>query len=194
MGGTSGPGSVGALGAYKASFINDFVRQNGIVDVIEFGCGNGDQLMEAEYPTYIGLDVSEAVLRQVMERFAGDETKSFFLYRPDTFRDNAGVLRAQLTLSLDVIFHLTEDDVYQKYMGDLFGASSHYVIVYSSNTDQRKTEVRYTTHRRFTDDVARMGGWRLVLEQPNPFSHATDSLFFVYERAANSGDGTSIGS
>jgi hypothetical protein len=47
-GGTSGPGSYDAQAEYKADFLNRFVRENAIGSVIEFGCGDGNQLGLAE--------------------------------------------------------------------------------------------------------------------------------------------------
>ena len=38
--------------------------------------------------------------------------------------------RAELALSLDVIYHLVEDTVYESYMGQLFDSATKYVIVY----------------------------------------------------------------
>lgn len=186
-GGTSGPGSLGRLRSYKAEFINEFVADHGIRDVIEFGCGNGDQLVEAQYPRYIGLDVSDSVVRKVMARFAHDATKSFFVYVPAAYRDNARIFRSELALSLDVVFHLVEDDIYTKYIEDLFTASTRWVIVYSSNENDPSTDVRYTRHRRFTDDVERLGGWDLTYVAPNPLAEHTRSQFFVFEKASTTG-------
>ncbi len=69
-----------------------------------------------------GLDVSPHAIQHCVERFPDDPTKSFFRYDPECFHDEAGVFRADLALSLDVIYHLTEDAVFERYMGHLFGA------------------------------------------------------------------------
>lgn len=40
-------------------------------------------------------------------------------------------------MSLDVIYHLIEDEIYNKYMNNLFMAAEKYVFIYSSNfTDE----------------------------------------------------------
>jgi hypothetical protein len=52
-GGTSGLGSYHALAEAKAAFLNDFVRIRQIGSVIEFGCGDGNQLSLANCPTYV---------------------------------------------------------------------------------------------------------------------------------------------
>ena len=110
-GGTSGAGSYDALARGKAAFLNEFVRTREIGSVIEFGCGDGNQLSLADYPNYIGLDVSRSAIERCQHRFAADPVKSFFLYDGACFTDRAGVFTADLAISLDVIYHLTEDPV-----------------------------------------------------------------------------------
>lgn len=87
-GGTSGSGSYGKLGEFKAEVINSFIEEQGIKSVIDFGCGDGNQLSVFQLPactTYIGLDVSKTAIRRCIERFKNDKNKSFFLYDPDCF-------------------------------------------------------------------------------------------------------------
>jgi hypothetical protein len=43
-GGDSGRGSYGKLAQFKAGVINKFVEANKINTIIEFGCGDGNQL------------------------------------------------------------------------------------------------------------------------------------------------------
>src|SRR5690606_4241845 len=61
-GGNSGAGSYGKLAEFKAEVLNAFVRERQIRSVIDFGCGDGAQLALAEYPSYVGLDVSPTAL------------------------------------------------------------------------------------------------------------------------------------
>lgn len=164
-GGNSGPGSYGKFAQQKADVINGFVREQGIRSVIEFGCGDGNQLQLAAYPRYLGFDISPTAVARCRERFATDPTKSFRLmdeYAGDT---------AELTLSLDVIFHLIEDDVYDRYMRQLFAAATRYVLIYSSNTDdQAAAQSPHVRHRRFTDWVAsRAPEWTLIRHIPNQY-------------------------
>ena len=101
-GGHSGAGSYGQLAEFKAEILNKFVSANRIKSIIEYGCGDGNQLSLARYPRYTGFDVSPDALAKCCKLFATDKTKSFRLmeeYQGET---------AQLTLSLDVIYHLIE--------------------------------------------------------------------------------------
>lgn len=188
-GGTSGRGSYGELAAYKANFLNEFVRDRGVTSVIEFGCGDGSQLSLTQYPSYIGLDVARTAITLCSTRFERDHTKSFFLYDPRAFVDHHGIFRAQLALSLDVIYHLTEDAIFESYMRHLFAAAERFVIAYSSDSERPDVEP-HIRHREFTAWVAAtLPEWRLAQRLANPYpvsaDHRSGSFadFFVFQRA-----------
>jgi cyclopropane fatty-acyl-phospholipid synthase-like methyltransferase len=111
-GGSAGPGSTGQHAQFKANFINTFVENRDVETVIEFGCGDGDQISLGNYPEYIGLEVSKSAVERCAKRFDDDPTKSFFLYSPQHFI-NRGAFTADLALSLEVIFHILSDDEYE---------------------------------------------------------------------------------
>lgn len=141
--------------------VNTFVKENNVQSVIEFGCGDGNQLSLSSYPKYIGLDVSRTAVKTCISRFKGDKTKSFFLYDPECFADYHALFKAELGLSLDVIYHLTEHSVFSTYMRHLFDSSSRFVIIYSSNTEGRPAP--HVRHRRFTSWIeAHAPGWVLL--------------------------------
>jgi SAM-dependent methyltransferase len=184
--GTSGKGSYGKLAAFKAEVLNGLVAAEGVRRVVEFGCGDGAQLSLAEYPEYVGLDVSPTAVALCARRFAGDPTRSFFAYDPEHFVDTLGLFRADLSLSLDVVYHLVEDAAFERYMRHLFASGERFVVVYSSNTE-RPALARHVRHRRFTDWVdAHAAGWTLREHIPNryPLSGRDGSFadFYVYER------------
>jgi hypothetical protein len=151
-GGNSGAGSYSNLAQHKAEVINSFVKEQGIQTVIEFGCGDGNQLLLGEYPHYIGLDVSPTIIRKCMAMFEDDKTKSFFVYDSRAFRDRQDVYKMDLAMSLDVLYHLIEDEVFEKYMHHLFDSASKYVLIYSSNF--HKSQQHHEIDRVFTDWVA----------------------------------------
>jgi SAM-dependent methyltransferase len=181
-GGTSGPGSYGALAEGKAAFLNAFVDERGVGSVIEFGCGDGHQLSLARYPRYVGVDVSRTAIGLCRRQFAHDGTKSFFLYDDACFVDRAGLFTAELALSLDVIYHLTEDAVFEAYMQHLFAAAGRFVIVYATNAEMGGT-APHVRHRRFTDWVdARCPEWQLSEVTPGPNSGPGRADFFTYKQ------------
>jgi SAM-dependent methyltransferase len=143
-GGNSGAGSYGRLAQFKAGFLNEFVDQHPIASVIEYGCGDGAQLKLARYTSYTGVDVSAKAVEICRGLFADDASKQF-LQLDDATPD----LMADLSLSLDVIYHLVEDSVFDAYMRRLFESARLFVIVYASNTDQ-SWPAKHVRHRKFT--------------------------------------------
>jgi len=164
--------------------LNKFVADNHVSSVIEFGSGDGAQLSLALYPTYTGVDVSRTALETTRKAFAGDPSKRFI--HPDDLEPGDV---ADLSLSLDVIYHLIEDSVFELYMEQLFTASRKFVIVYSSNTE-RKSEAVHVKHRKFTDWVERhRPDFKLVDVVKNPYPEQLQDLdntsfadFFFFER------------
>jgi SAM-dependent methyltransferase len=182
-GGTSGTGSVGPLAAFKAEVVTRVLAEHGITSVAELGCGDGQQLALIDYPSYVGLDVAPAAVERCRERFAGDSSKRFEVYDR-----GANLPAADLAISLEVIFHLLEDDVYDRYMSDLFASAGRFVLIYSSDTDEPSPwdEVR---HHRFSTWVERrQPHWRLQerIAQRYPYVEGDPetswSDFFLYQR------------
>lgn len=190
-GGTSGAGSYGKLAEFKAEVLNSFVQDFMIRSVIEFGCGDGNQLSVANYPSYIGLDVSETAIKLCRERFRNDRTKSFFLYSPDCFVDMHSIFKAELALSLDVIYHLIEDRIFELHLNHLFSAAERFVIIYSSDTDTNNPyQAPHVKHRHFSLWVkAHFQGWNLLQRIPNKYGlknrkePASCADFYIYARS-----------
>ena len=189
-GGTSGDGSDGRLAEFKAEVLNNFTAEKQVQSVIEWGCGDGRQLALARYPSYIGLDVSRTAIRRCLDRFQGDSSKSFFWYDPDYFRDRTGVFHAELALSLDVIYHLIEDPIFELYMNALCDSAQKYLIVYSSDTDETPfLEAAHYKNRCFTKWLAvHRPEWAVMKHIPNryPFTGNTTtgsvSDFYLFEK------------
>lgn len=167
--GNSGAGSYGRLAAFKAEVLNHFVDAHAVQSVMEFGCGDGNQLSLARYPRYIGYDVAEHALARCRARFADDASKTFFpaqSWQGET---------AELVLSLDVIYHLVEDAVFERYMTTLFAAAERYVVIYASNDERLNSllasHVKHVRHRKFTDwIVANIAApWQLKGFVPNRY-------------------------
>jgi len=158
-GGNSGSGSYGRLALFKADVINHFceARSKEIESVVEFGCGDGNQLRLYNFPTYVGLDVSETAIDSCKKQYSSDGDKSFFVIGQSQFKH-----QFDLSISIDVIFHLVEDGVYERYMKSLFESSKKYVCIYSSNEDNERT-APHVRHRKFTDWVeVNQSDWVLI--------------------------------
>jgi len=183
--GNSGPGSYNRLATFKAEVLNDFVAQKNIQSVIEFGCGDGNQLTLAKYPSYAGIDVSTTAISLCKELFKEDTNKEFFTYTDPTFRSK----KVDLTLSLDVIYHLIEDAVFNAHMNDLFNHSSAYVIIYSSNFDKKQTF--HERDRKFSTWIDQhQPEWELIEAVKNKFpfdptdpDNTSKADFFIYKKS-----------
>jgi hypothetical protein len=151
QGGNSGPGSYGHLAEFKAEILNGFVQSKDIRTVIEFGCGDGSQLKLGKYPKYVGVDVAEVSIFRCSTLFAEDATKKFYL--ADALPKDIG--KFDLALSLDVIYHLIEDSVFDAYMRRLFSVAQRHVIIYSSDSDDIITPGTHVRHRKFTRWIAK---------------------------------------
>lgn len=188
----SGSGSYGRLARFKANFLNHFVKQNEIQSVLELGCGDGSQLSLAEYPQYIGLDISHTAIEQCRRIFALDSSKRFETYDPERFDPES--VQMELGLSLDVIYHLSNDELYHAYLEHLFAASSRFVIIYSNSEQGSRAGVNESAgYVRFRDVLADVELWQpkwtLVSATPNRFpfstlnpSNTSFADFFVFEK------------
>ncbi len=181
-GGNSGYGSYDKFAKFKAEVLNSFIKKNGIKSVIEFGCGDGNQLALMNYRNYLGFDVSESAIAMCRRRFADKSNFKFKLM--NDYSDET----AEAALSLDVIFHLVEDEIFYKYMRSLFKAGTKYVIIYSSNYEQNsENAAAHVKHRKFTEWINKnMPEWTLLEHIPNKYvfkgdyGHGSFSDFYFY--------------
>lgn len=186
-GGNSGLGSYGRLAEFKAEVINGIIKQHEINSVIEFGCGDGNQLSLIKCKKYTGLDVSLTALQKCTEIFRNDRTKSFFLYDYRCFSDNQGVFLNDCAMSIDVLFHLVEPEIYKTYLHHLFSCASRIIIIYAANENiERKSIHEY--YRNFTGYIEKhFQGWKLleVIKNKYPAKNYADESgsladFFIY--------------
>lgn len=182
-GGNSGDGSYGRLAEFKAVFINNLIKEKNIQSAVELGCGDGHQLSIIHYPTYIGLDVSATIIEQCKKKFETDKSKKFAVYQPGSATPDID-LQAELSLSLDVLYHIVEEKNYLQYLDDLFKLSEKYVVIYSTNFYKKETE--HVLHRKFTDVAAQFSNWKMVQQTSNPYpgDNEQESMadFFVFEK------------
>ena len=142
----------------------------------------------ANYKNYIGFDVSQTAINICKNKFYNDSNKTFI-----HLTDNIiNYKKADLSISLDVIFHLLENNVFESYMNNLFNSSNKYVIIYSSNYDKKRYKI--VRHRKFTDwiDQYLSSSWKIKEYIPNKyprgskFSGTTSYCnFYIYEKINN---------
>ncbi|HVG42341.1 MAG TPA: hypothetical protein VM888_12080, partial [Chitinophagaceae bacterium] len=131
-----------------------------------------------------GLDISPSIIEKCKAKFKGDARKSFMVYKPNLVESGA-LQRSDVALSLDVLYHLVEKEVYINYLKDLFNFSQKFVVIYSTNYNE--VEAVHIVHRKFTDDVATLfPEWKLEKEIKNKFpgTGEQESLadFFIFKK------------
>jgi hypothetical protein len=186
-GATSGWGSYGTASRYKTAVINDFLERFKPSSAIEFGCGDGNQIKSINYKNYLGLDFQPAV-KICKELYKNNKNLNF-----DSV-DNYTGQKADLTLSLDVIYHLVEDEVFRDYMNNLFNSSKKYVVVFTTDrNDIIGTTVEHCFSRAVSPYIKQNFKNFVPLEfesanrpknfyKKNPFS---DANFLFFERVKN---------
>ncbi len=192
-GGNSGPGSYDRYAEFKARVMNDLIERHGVRSAIEFGCGDGNQLSMIRYPRYLGLDVSPTAVEGCRRKFANDPTRSFRLYEAGSYDPSDAGSRADLTVSLDVLFHLVEDEVYTTYMEHLFASADRLVVIYARDVDGPQTY--HERNRSFTRFVReRLPAWAQLEKIGSPFlaearneqDAANVAEFFVFAKEQGS--------
>ena len=180
-GGTSGAGSYGDLSKFKAETVNALVKKHDVESMIDHGCGDGNQAGMLEVEKYIGLDVSPQAVSTCKSKHPN---KPFYTYPelPEYVKGDCG-------LSLDVVFHLVEDEVYNTYLKRLFDSATKLVVIYGPDIEMKSTSP-HVKYRKFTEWVEENAkDWTLdeVIEQKYTYSEQdpdNTSLcdFYVYKR------------
>ncbi|MEM8750497.1 MAG: class I SAM-dependent methyltransferase [Pseudomonadota bacterium] len=167
----SGAGSYGRLAAYKSDVINELLESLDIRSVIEFGSGDGNQAALLNPASYVGVDVAHTAVEECRKTFRDRPNFKFYhtSERETYFRPY------DMSMSLDVIYHLTEDDVFHQYMRDLFACAGKYCLIYASDHDEMTGNV-HVRHRSFSDWISEHEkDWECikVFEHPYPKSEST---------------------
>lgn len=173
-GGNSGAGSYGKNAKFKGRIINNILDEYKINNIIDFGCGDCNQLnyINLDNIKYKGVDVSKGLIDDLNEKFSNHK----FYY----FDDIKNLKKSELTMSIDVIYHLVEDHVYDDYMRNLFNKSSKYVLIFSTDVDEKYLG-QHVKHRKFTKYVKdNFSEFKLIKRINNEVNVSAD--FFLFEK------------
>eukprot|EP00899_Mesostigma_viride_P026930 jgi/Mesvir1/7421/Mv19204-RA.1 len=175
----SGDGSYGVLAQFKAEVLNDFVERNRVRSVLELGFGDGNQLTLARYPRYLGFDVSSSALAIASAKFAHDPWVSLAVY--DGTAAGLRGAQAEMAMSLDVLYHLVEESIFNEYLGALFGAATRFVVIYAGNVDRQTAP--HVVLREFVLAIEKhpgARGWHLLTTLRNRYPQKSFADFFIY--------------
>lgn len=134
-GGRSGPGSYGFVAHVKSEFLTSFVKKHAIKTMVEYGCGDGNNLCltTEKNPNLkiIGVDISTTALDLCRRKMP----EHVFVHKNDYV---AAAEPVDLVVSLEVIFHLIEDEVYNDYMRSITSIGSEWLVILSPDQDERR--------------------------------------------------------
>ena len=188
--GNSGSGSYGRLCEFKNRVLNRLVKENNIAKVIEIGCGDGNILINSAYKEYRGYDISEKVVKICQDKIKKEN------YEFEVIKSDTAIEKGDLVLSLDVIFHLIEDEEYYKYMYSLFTHSTKWVIIYTSDMNEKEFNEKYGVQgshvksRKITEFIKNnVKNWDLVKTIHNEYpynlndrNNTSFSNFYIYQK------------
>lgn len=171
-GGNSGLGSAVGHVEFKVDIINKLIRDKDISDILELGCGDGRTCsLYTGYKSYTGYDISPTIISKCQSTFSDNNTMTFV-----TCLDELSTF--DLTLSLDVLYHIINDDDYKQYLTTLFSKTTKCVGIFSSNFYEPRI-TRHIQHRRVTDDIESLLGYSNFECLKNP-SSVSSADFFIY--------------
>lgn len=177
----TGDQSQGILLEKQIAFTNQVIADNGLKSAFELGCGDGRMLAHLKLEEYVGVDISSAAIKLCKEKYAGDDTKKFYVsgeYQVSRSFD--------LSLSLgNVISSLPDEDAYVNYMEDLFSASNRYICIFSP--DRESAQFGHIKARNFSAYVEEhLKDWQLEEIKETGYQYKPgdplDAKFYVYKK------------
>lgn len=167
---TSGLGTHhGDLKQFKIDTINNIIDEYNINSIYDIGCGDGHQIKDLNPNVrYTGTDISPTSIKACSDMYKHDANKIFIDY---TKSDTVG--EHDMSMSLDVIYHITDDTDFFRYLEKLL--CSKIVLIYSSNFDNARTE--HVRHRKFTDHIKTH---KLIKTIEHGYEHLSSASFYLY--------------
>lgn len=164
--GNSGIGSYGQMALLKGEFINQVIQQFHLENAIEFGCGDGNNLAIYQFKDYLGIDISEKAISICREKYLADLSKSFINFESEKSRILGSFLKADCALSIEVLFHILEEDEFKSYLANLFRVATKVVIIIASNRDGGVSKVSPHIHlRKFTGYIEEIAPeWKKITD------------------------------
>jgi hypothetical protein len=153
-GGNSGRGSYGSFREFKLSVINQFIKENNIGSLVDIGCGDGSIAEGIVVPGYTGLDISASAVEKCRTRIKNTGRLCKHFYTLDDIPEAVKDKKFHISMSIDVLYHLVDDKLFEEHMKILFGLASEWVIIYSPDKEHLSGTVEHIKHRIFTKYIS----------------------------------------
>ena len=176
-GGNSGSGSYDELYIFKRDIINNIIKEKGIKSIIDLGPGDGNQIKELNIEKYIGIDIAYTSIQICKKKYKDDKNKTFYTW--NDFKEHE--LHYDLTTSLDVLYHILEEDGFLKYLKNLFKFSNKYILIYSSDLEGHTQQHIHT--RKFTNYIKKLfPNCKLIKKINQKYPKKSSADFYLYEK------------
>lgn len=143
--GNSGSGSYGESAKYKASIVNGIVEKFSIKKVLEFGCGDGNQLGQYKFDEYLGLDISLKAIRMCENLFKDSINKKFKLI--DVQKDLLIERDYEMVICMEVLMHVTNENDFKWTLDQIFKHSKDFVLI--QNPISTLNEYKLGSHENY---------------------------------------------
>jgi len=185
--GGSGDGSRGPWLEYKANYLNEFIKNNKISNVLDFGSGDLYVAKKLEIDEYTGLDCADSSKYYDEKEPVGPKLLSLHQTRFDTFVPDK---QYDLVTCLDVFYHIMDDEgEYLKAMiQTMFDSAREYIIVYSLDSESEQVKKQFETRISHTFNSP----WREIFREHDDFELVStdegkglpgnNTYFFVFKR------------
>jgi predicted TPR repeat methyltransferase len=175
-GGNSGKGSYGIEHEFKTDYLNSLIKNYNIQTINDFGCGDGNQIKNIlGYSQYNGFDISQTAVKNCQKKYEKNNKMRFY-------ESLETIEPADLSMSLDVLYHIIEDELFYSYIDSLFKFSLKYVLVYSTN-DKPNKPASHIVWRDFVDYIK--SNYNVKLISITPFENKKDInnvSFYLFEK------------
>jgi len=138
----SGSGSYGKNAAFKAEIVNRVIEDYHCKNMVEFGCGDANQMTLFTRIPYVGYDISSTIIERDKKKYA-DLPQSEFLIM-DMGADYSNI--KDLSICVDVLFHLTIEEDWLKLIDHVCKAGKKMIVI-TTNTEEIREE--YFPHVNF---------------------------------------------
>lgn len=151
--------------------ITNFITQNKILSVLDYGCGDCFFLDHIRVPHYHGVDISDFVINKMKKKYELDAAKDFFWNRDMPKK------KYDLVLSLDVFDNLVEQSLFEEYVSNLCFCTNKYLFITGSNKDSEGNSSTHVRTRSFSK-VLEERDFEVVNQTKLP----NGSILYLYEK------------
>jgi len=138
----SGSGSYGDNAVFKSSIINRVIDEYGCSNMVEFGCGDGNQMTLFKNIPYMGYDISPTIIAKNIVKYKHLTHAKFEVMDMNGIYDKC----FDLSICVDVLFHLTIEEDWYRLIDHVCKAAKKWVVIIT-NTEEIREE--YFPHVNF---------------------------------------------